>query len=326
MQEKTIGVAPMRIQSDGPTKGHIHLLQLMRSDFDRVVVLAGQSNDRANEADWLPFEYLEPTLLYYCPWVEVYPFKDSQISTYEWSDRLDAFVSSIADGAKVTLCGSRDSFYDRYHNDLPYKEYPVLEGHSATERRMEILQEPLPEDPELREMCLRWYYKGVCAVGVPYAISQPTVDLAIVRSDWSEVLLAKRDKRMPDPALRFPGGHVDVHEQFAKHAALREGNEEMGKNLQLGPVEMVGEARISDPRHTKTGLVNRTILFASEYFGGEVVLGDDMCLGESRWVSIDESSKSIVVPEHHLLLDMLIERRQVELRRLSAARANAVEG
>lgn len=142
-----IGVVIARLQLPEPHPGHMSLMWRAGDDFDRFIVLAGQSNYRPHERNWLPYKYLKMVLGVHVPEAEVFPFQDSGISNREWSETRCVSPGSIPD-AEITLCGSRDSFRGSYTGVLPTREYEPYGDYSATSIRQQLLQDPVPADPE----------------------------------------------------------------------------------------------------------------------------------------------------------------------------------
>jgi nicotinamide mononucleotide adenylyltransferase/ADP-ribose pyrophosphatase YjhB (NUDIX family) len=305
-----IGVIPGRFQLPHLHAGHLVLIDRVYDEFEELVILVGESNYRLNRRDPYPAELVIRRLKRRYPGITILPFRDSSIHPREWSHRLDEMMIKIADGRPVTLCGSRDSFSGLYFGSLPVKEYPQFGDYSATVERERLLSKGPPEDPALFDAYMLGWLHGVSSVYGSYPIMEQTVDVLVHLPDWSRVLMVRR---MPGLPLRFPGGFRDQTDVSLEHAVLREGREELGSSIVLGEPQYVGSLLVSESRVRDTGLLIATILFAAPLVSGEVLLGDDMALGEYEWVDPEAHALPEIESAHQPLFELAVQYRQKQL-------------
>jgi hypothetical protein len=74
-------------------------------------------------------------------------------------------------------------------------------------------------------------------------------------------------------------------------------------------MEYLGSTPIEDPRYSGTGDGIFTVFFVGHYHFGHAKAGDD--IDEVKWFELVELSDSIIVPEHHVLLDMLLKHYEL---------------
>ncbi|MBK8425328.1 MAG: hypothetical protein IPL27_04805 [Lewinellaceae bacterium] len=112
-----------------------------------------------------------------------------------WSQELDRRILEIRPEGTVMLYGARENFVDRYS------------GRYAAEV-LEAREEDFPEVPELSTLNnLRDFRAGMIYANIRrFPTVYPTVDIAVFRNHYTEVLLARKAN---ETRYRFPGGFTD---------------------------------------------------------------------------------------------------------------------
>jgi bifunctional NMN adenylyltransferase/nudix hydrolase len=133
---KRIGVIVARFQVAKLHAGHIHLIDSVYKKSDEVVIILGDSPNR-DLRNPLSFGVRMGMIYQHYPTCLVFKINDHPINSV-WSENLDFLITTVANGADVTLYGSRDSFQPCYSGKYPYEQIPELEGFSGTDMRNEI--------------------------------------------------------------------------------------------------------------------------------------------------------------------------------------------
>lgn len=300
-KSKALGVVIGRFQIHELHEGHIALLDHVEQRHEEMLILVGHNQVRFNTADPYPFHIRKMMLESRYPRATILPLPDSPRSNAHWSEVVDRKVEVTSYTGQAVLYGSRDSFIPYYSGRFPTEELPEFPERSATQVR-EAAASELHDDPMFR---LGW----LAAIQSQYAVTDPTVDIAIVTPDGEWVLLGRRG---PDSPLRFFGGFVDPEDDSYEMAAARERAEE-ALDIEVGEPEYLGSARIDDPRYARSKYGIMTTLFRMEFRGGEPVSGDDMAEGGTEWVRIVPAEKARIATEHHVLFDLLLKRSAAEL-------------
>ncbi len=288
----TVGVVIGRFQTHELHEGHLHLINYVRDRHEKVLILVGDRDARPTPADPYPFSIRKDVLSQPYPDVLIERQLDSSISNQHWSSSVDAKVAAIANGSGAVLYGSRDSFIPYYTGVYPVAEVPELPNCSATRVRHEAATQNV-NDP-------MWRKGWLAALHHQYAVTDPTVDMAVHTADWDLVLMGRRSSVSP---LRFFGGFVNPEDASMEEAAKRELSEEAVGAL-IGEPRYVGSFRINDRRYQRSQYGIMTTFFAVEYKGGVVMPGDDM--GVVEWCRLDEETLDKVALEHQKLFRELL--------------------
>ncbi len=299
-KSSSLGVVIGRFQIHELHEGHIALIDYVDARHEQLLILVGHNSIRFNTDDPFPFYIRKQMLESRYPRATILPLPDSPISNEHWSSVVDQKVTSVSYTGKATLYGSRDSFIPFYSGKYSTEEVPEFPNRSATQVRAEA-GSAMVDDPMFR---LGW----LAAIHAQYAVTDPTVDIAIHTPDWSKVLMGRRG---PGAPLRFFGGFVDPTDPSYEAAAGREQTEE-ALGVVVGEPKYVGSRRVNDPRYRKSKYGIMTTLFAMEYQGGDTpAAGDDMGLVE--WCDLNDALTPLVSPEHQKLLAMLLAYKAKQL-------------
>jgi bifunctional NMN adenylyltransferase/nudix hydrolase len=192
------GVIVGRFQVNALHDGHKDLFDQVLARHKRVIVFVGVQPAGMTKDSPLDFATREAMIKADYPTFMVQPLEDCK-DDQVWSDKLDAKIGEVCNYADVTLYGGRDSFVPHYHGNHKPVELaldPRKHKISGTEIRNAISNEVLGS-PDFR-------------AGIIYAMSQlwpvlwPCVDIAILNSDKTEVLLGRKPG---EKQFRFIGGH-----------------------------------------------------------------------------------------------------------------------
>jgi bifunctional NMN adenylyltransferase/nudix hydrolase len=299
---KTTGVIIARFQTPYLHEGHKYLLDEIRSKHNKVVVVLGVSPVKGSRRNPFDFYTRERLLKQYAPELVVLPLSDHP-SDAVWSAHLDALLQNTFPVESFVLYGSRDCFIPYYSGHLQVVALPELGEHSATAIR-DANSDKVLDSTDFR-MGINYAYQNT------YAKVYPTVDIAVLKENNTQVLLGKKPNAVQ---WRFPGGFADPSDETYEAAARRELMEECGK-IEVNSMQYVGSARIDDWRYRPEEDKIMTILFKTQWVFGNVQANDD--LKELAWISVEELTGMVqndtITKEHHVLVHMLLNNLQQHL-------------
>ena len=211
-----------------------------------------------------------------------------------WSQELDRRILELRPEGSVTIYGTREGLTERYS------------GRYSTE----ILEAEIDDVPDLMDMNADWDLRSfragmIFATMRRYPTVYPTVDVAVMRNDNTEVMLARKEN---ETKYRFPGGFSDPSDESFELAAIRELMEECGEVL-VDDLIYLGSAQIKDWRYRDAvdGII--THLYTCTYMSGEPEANDD--ISEIKWFEVQKLRPDMFVPEHRALWDLLSDYLRV---------------
>lgn len=287
---QSTGIIIGRFQHFELTSLHQKLIQKVRDQHSKVVVFLGSNPapSNINPLDFQTrFEMFQETYGDSIPVFDMPDLQDDRI----WSQELDRRVLELRPEGKVTLYGRALTFIQRYSGRYNTEELEVLDFPLSADD----LPSPFSGD------------KKSFRAGVIHAWMQrfptvyPTVDVAVLRNDRKELLLARK---ATETRYRFPGGFTDPTDENFEEAALRELGEECGV-ITIDEFVYIGSCRINDWRYRDSvdGII--THLYGCDLVGGEPEASDD--IAELRWYELERLSEDHFVPEHRELFLMLVD-------------------
>jgi bifunctional NMN adenylyltransferase/nudix hydrolase len=205
-----------------------------------------------------------------------------------WSQELDRRILEMKPEGSVTIYGTREGFTERYS------------GRYSTE----ILEAPEEDMPELLDIHAGWDIRSFRA-GMIFAAMRrfptvyPTVDIAVMNDDMTEVLLARKEN---ETKFRFPGGFSDPSDDNFEMAAIRELMEECG-DVEVDNLVYLGSSQVDDWRYRNAADGIITHLYACTYVRGEPQADDD--IAEVKWFTVKKLKEDSFVHEHRALWLML---------------------
>jgi bifunctional NMN adenylyltransferase/nudix hydrolase len=294
---KTIGVIIARFQSPYLHDGHRALVESVRKNHNKAVIVLGVSPVRGSRKNPLDYHTRETMIKKSFPDVMVLPLPDHPLDA-KWSLNLDALLSNAFPGSKFILYGSRDSFINYYFGSFEVVELPKTGLHSASLIREQISDRVLDSE-EFR-------------TGVIYAYSNtyvkvyPTVDIAVFRNNKAELLMGKKTI---DNKWRLLGGFADATDDSYEDAARRELTEECGP-IEITEMKYEKSFRVDDWRYKSEEDKIITCLFSTDFVNGNPMGSDD--IAEVKWFELNDVASMIAqqltAEEHGPQLNLLLER------------------
>lgn len=286
-----LGICVGRFQTHEITEGHSDLIEYIKANNDRAIIILGVSSAKHTFNNPLTVRDRKVMITEKYPDVDVYYINDCR-SDEVWSKNLDKLINEIKNpNQTVVLYGSRDSFISHYSGKFDCIELEAEKKISATEMRKKVSNSYYPD---------RSYRAGVISASTySYPIVHPTVDVAIF--DWTgeKILLGRKPQ---EEKFRLIGGFADVNSDSYEADARREVFEEVGINI-TDPV-YVTSSLIDDWRYRSENNKIKGLLFVSKYMSGKIQAGDD--IAECQWVDTKEFFKGdCLIEEHHVWLPHL---------------------
>jgi len=205
-----------------------------------------------------------------------------------WSQELDRRILEQKVAGKVVLYGTAEGLAERYSGRHPVEVLEPKEEDLTAEAAIEGAKS------------FRDFRAGVLyGIFSQFPTVYPTVDIAVFRQDYTELLLARKPN---ESKFRLPGGFVDPEDDSYEDAALRELGEECG-NLTIDELDYLGSARIDDWRYRGSRDGVMTHLYVCDLVEGSPEASDD--IAELRWFELRKLNAEYFVPEHRVLWAML---------------------
>ena len=290
--KEEIGVIVGRFQSPRLHRGHRFLIETALNNHDRVFIFIGITPLKCTKNDPLTFGMRKHMIESDFCGVEVFGILDL-FDPKKWSKELDRQLAYLSGAEqKARLYGSRDSFLASYKGCYPVEYLEEIPNISSTEIRRWVGIKP-KNTPDFLE-------GAVWATQNQFSKVYATVDIAVYDSLGKMVLLGKK----PFADLwRFPGGFSDITSKSFEDDALRELVEET--HLVASSIEYLGSTLVDDPRYQSQTDKIKTLFYRVTTWEGNPVAGDD--LEEVKWFKLNENLGEIMVPNHRVLLNMLLK-------------------
>lgn len=269
----TTGVIIARFQSPYLHQGHKALVQQVKKNHNKVVIVLGISPVLGSRKNPLDFHTRERMIKKEYPDIVVLPLPDHPLDA-QWSLNLDTLLSNAFPGSSFILYGSRDSFIPYYSGKLKTVELDETGSHSATLIREQISDKVLDSE-EFRTGIIYAYSNTYLKV---YA----TVDIAVFKDNKTQILLGRKNI---DNKWRLLGGFSDPTDDSFEAAAARELREECGP-IEAGDMQYEKSFRVNDWRYRSEADKIITSLFSTDFVSGSPAGSDD--IAEVRWFPLNE--------------------------------------
>jgi bifunctional NMN adenylyltransferase/nudix hydrolase len=296
---QSTGIIVGRFQVLDLNQVHLKMIKTLRKKHKNLMVFLTSNpapSDR-NPLDWIiRAQMFEEKFGEKIPVHEMPDLPDDRI----WSQELDRRILEQRPVGEVILYGSEKEFVDRYSGRYPTAILEAAEADFPEEL-------PMPEIKNLRDFRAGMLYATVRRFPTVY----PTVDVALFRNNYREVLLARKENETKN---RFPGGFSDPSDDSYEEAAIRELMEECGE-MDVNNLTYLGSCRIEDWRYRDSMDSVMTHFYACTLEDGEPEASDD--ISEVRWFDVRRLQEDQFITEHrplfHLLQDYLEEVQNNEL-------------
>lgn len=287
-----IGVIIGRFQIHELHSEHKKLIETVLSRHDKVILFLGVSPTLTTKRN--PLDFLSRKVMFeetYGNRISVImPLNDKKFDNV-WSKQVDTKIREAFPIGSVVLYGSKDSFIPHYHGQFDVIELMPEAMVDATDIRKAISTK-VEKTKEFRAGVIYACYNS-------FNIVHPTIDVAILNDDESQVLLGRKKDEVE---FRFIGGFADVEDETLEQTAKREAAEETG--LEIGGITYIASIKVKDWRYRSDSdrSIMTTFFKAKKIFGHEK--GDDD-ITEVKWFDIKSLTETNLVPEHGKLLTLL---------------------
>jgi bifunctional NMN adenylyltransferase/nudix hydrolase len=291
--EGDMGVIIARFQTPFLTDGHRELIESVKNRHKKFAIVLGIAKVIPSTKNPLDFTTRYHMILEEYPGVEILAIHDVNNDEL-WSQTLDTTLRNLHPHENIVLYGGRDSFISHYFGKFKTVELESGESISGTIARQQAFHDVRTTED---------FRRGVCyATANQYRKNVLCVDVAVIRNERGilQVLLARKNE--DGQKWRFIGGHVDVGTETLEQAGRREVQEEA--SCSVGDMKYIGNTPIEDWRYNGTRDGIFTVFFAGHFLFGPTIGGDDVC--DVKWFNASELDESVIVSEHHVLLDMFL--------------------
>lgn len=295
-----VGVIVGRFQVPELHAAHRDLIESVLERHGMVIIVLGLSPLKVTTQNPLNFEARKQMILADYPQVTVLYANDLP-SDAAWSRRLDQQLREILTPSQtVVLYGSRGSFIDRYHGNLPTQELLQESYVSGTEVRKRIAASSTVASVDFRRGIV-WAAHG------RYPTCFTTVDVAVLNEDERLVLLARKEH---ESQFRFIGGFADPGSPSLEADARREVNEEA--HVAITDPVYLASFKVEDWRYRDEIDEIKTTFFRAKLLSGSPRADDD--IAELKWVDTQTLSVDAqIVESHRPLMRCLLKDLGMEL-------------
>lgn len=290
MPDKTgTGVIVGRFQTYRLNAEHCRLIDSVVKRHARVIVFLG-SNPAPTERNPLDFKWRSSLFdERYAGKVDVKEVPDMDDDRI-WSQELDRRILELRPEGEVVLYGTREGLIKPYSGRHATKLLRAKEELETFD--LETGGEGGIDAASFRAGVI---YAMLCRFPTAY----PTVDIAVLRRQDREVLLARKNN---EPKWRFPGGFADPDDESFEISAIRELLEECG-DIRVDDMAYLGSCQMDDWRYRGTADCVITHFYACRYAAGEPEADDD--IAEVKWFELAGLKADMLMPVHRPLLAVL---------------------
>lgn len=301
--EADVGIIVGRFQVHELHPGHLELLNWVQDNYPTMMIVLGCSNMPQSIRNPLGWQARAAMIHEKFPSAVITHVSDCRDDA-AWSASLDTTIRThLRPNQKPVLIGSRDSFISYYSGAFPTMEV-VGEAEkvwSGTKVR-KLLANRVISSPDFRAGVIHQ------ALGY-YPMVIPTVDIAVFENDaYRNVYLVRKHG---EDKLRFPGGFCEPGNSY-EIEAIREAREEIG-DLEISHPEYMGNFPIDDWRFRNEPHQIRTTFFRAHKLFGPIGPKDKDEIADVELLDKHKIKEHFVVPEHHILLSVLLGHNQGEL-------------
>lgn len=285
-----IGVIVARFQIHELHEGHHYVIKQVTQNHKKTIIFLGVPRFIGSKKNPLDFDTRKKMIQSDYPDSIVLAIPD-QSENHRWATELDRRIREVYPHGEVLMYGSRDSFIPHYLNGggkFQTKELEPLGSFAGTDVR-KMISDEVKNSLDFRSGVIYHAYNLF-----PRVI--PTVDVAPLNTDGTQVLLAKK---YDESKWRFIGGFVKPEDETIELSAKKVYFRETGGNSESGDYRYLGSCRIPDWRFRGEEDKVMTTLFSCKYLWGSITPNDD--ISELKWFNISDLKSDIFMAEHQEL-------------------------
>lgn len=264
-----VGIIVGRFQNYKLHDGYHHLINEVKKENDRVIIIIGQSLSNLENINPIPAILIKQSLENQLndDNISYLILPDCPSDDFLWTIKLDELITLNTESTDyIKVYGSRSSFLNTYEDYGKYKTVFINNIHYISSSEMRNSIKPIASEDFLKGM--------IYAQNMRFPIVYSTVDCMIIKKSWlfgNHILLGLKNNSQK---WCIPGGFVDTYED-SKNAIERELSEEcpdiIYKNLKY-----VRDIAINDKRYIRSKDSILTHLYQATYVSGDLNAGDDL--------------------------------------------------
>ena len=294
----SVGVIVARFQVHELHEGHHYVIKQVTKNHKKTIIFLGVPKFVGTKKNPLDFDTRKKMVQTHYPDAVIVALPDNASNT-RWAQELDKRIREVYAHGDVLLYGSRDSFIPYYINNggkFQTKELKQLGTFTGTDVR-KMISEEVKNSVDFRSGVIYHAYNLF-----PRVI--PTVDIAPLNEDSTQVLLAKKYE---EDKFRFIGGFVLPSDSSITTSLRRVYYKETGGNSEPNDFKFLDQVKIEDWRYRGEDDKVMTSFYTCKSAWGSITPSDDIM--ELKWVDIDEKwMKDNMVEEHSTLIDILLNK------------------
>lgn len=294
----SVGVIVARFQVHELHEGHHYVIKQVIKNHKKTIIFLGVPKFIGTKKNPLDFDTRKKMVQSHYPEAVIVALPDNR-DNQKWAHELDKRIREIYPHGDVLLYGSRDSFIPYYLNNggkFQTTELKQLGTFTGTDVR-KMISEEVRNSIDFRSGVIYHAYNL-------YPRVIPTVDIAPLNEDNTQVLLAKK---YDEDKFRFIGGFVLPTDKTITMAVRRVYYKETGGNSEPINIQHIDSIQIDDWRFKGEEDKVMTSFFTVKSAWGRITPSDD--IQELKWCDLDEKwLKENIVEEHKPLIEILLNK------------------
>lgn len=287
-----IGVIIGRFQVPQLTDAHKELINLVRNNHKKVLILIGTTETLGTKSNPLGYDSRMKMIQKDFPNCILSYVQDNK-SDEVWSKDVDSIIRTIYPLGTICLYGSRKSFIPCYSGKLDTFELGVISDSEGSKIRNEA-GKVICDSADFRK-------------GVIYSSQNQypkvflTVDIAVIKKEGREIrVLMGRRKGLEK--FRFPGGFVSPIDENLEVSARRELTEEI--DVEADDFEYISSNLQQDWRYKDKDEKIMTVFFKAQYIFGSIKPKEEF--EETQWILLSPWAVQKIEDSHITLFETLI--------------------
>lgn len=291
-----IGILVARFQVDELHKGHLHVIEQVVKNHDKVIIFLGVTEFTGLRNNALDFSTRKYMIQEKYPDINILPIPNNRDNT-EWAKKLDERIREVYKHGDVLLYGGRDSFIPHYIKGggiFDTTEIDSIPEYSGTDIRNKISKKE-KKSKDFRTGVIFNAYNTHSRVFI-------NVSGVIISNDGKKVLM---EKRIGESKFRFIGDMLRPKHESTETALKSIIRNRVGMNFELNKGKILFSQKINDWRLRDEQDSMMVILHEFVHSYGGIIPGQGV--DKLKWFSFDELKELEIMEEEQKILEKYLK-------------------